>query len=92
MNTEQLTVCDLGNDLGKAEHRLWCAVLVQLASDARLYWQGKTPPPVAHHELEQAFDDLFRCGPMLRHVCEHTGHNAQWLSKGFIAWCENDMA
>jgi hypothetical protein len=88
MKTEQLTVCEMGNDAGKAEHNLWCAVLMQMVWDAKLYWKGKSPFPVAHHELRQAFDDLLRCGPMLRHVCEYTGHDAQWISEGFIAWCE----
>jgi hypothetical protein len=90
MNAEQLTVHEMGNNAGRTEYNLWCAVLMQMVGDAKLYWKGKTPFPVAHNEQRQAFDDLLRCGPMLRHVCKYTGHDAQWLSEGFARWCERD--
>jgi len=74
-------------DDGDACHRLWCSTLALLIYDARSYWQGIKGAGV---EFEQAFDDVLRCGPMLRHLCNHTGHDPQWLSRGFIKWCEQN--
>src|SRR5690554_8004355 len=45
---------------------LWVATLAQLLRDGRCYWRATSNSDV---ELEQAFDDLVRCGPMVRHVC-----------------------
>jgi len=74
-------------DDGDACHRLWCSTLALLIYDARSYWQGIKGAGV---EFEQAFDDVVRCGPMLRHLCDHTGHDPQWLSRGFVKWCEQN--
>jgi len=72
--------------------RLWCAVLASLLSDARCYWQSTHGHGIAadDYRLEQAFDDVMRCGPMLRHVCNNSGHDAAWISEGFARWCERD--
>jgi hypothetical protein len=40
------------------------------------------------YRLEQAFDDVMQCVPMLRHVCNNSGHDAAWISEGFARWCE----
>ena len=75
------------DDDGDACHRLWCSTLALLVYDARSYWKGIKDAGV---DFEQAFDDVMRCGPMLRHLCDHTGHNPQWLSRGFVKWCEQN--
>ncbi|WP_417514813.1 hypothetical protein [Marinobacter sp.] len=88
MNAEQLTAYDMGKDAGIAERRLWGATLALLVDDARRYWQNRRHDT----EAEQAFDDLVRCGPMTRHVCRWLDTDAQWISRGFISWCESNMA
>jgi hypothetical protein len=67
------------------ERRLWCAALALMLNDALGYWQSTARDTKA----EQAFDDLLRCGPMVRHVCEFTGHDPEWICQGFIRWCES---
>jgi len=39
-------------------------------------------------DLEQAFDDVERCGSMLRHCCAFLDLDAEWISAGFVSWCE----
>lgn len=84
MEAEQLDAIEYGSDAGLAERRLWGATLALLIQDGQRYWQGKQQDT----EAEQAFDDLVRCGPMLRHCCRWLDSDAQWISKGFISWCE----
>lgn len=69
MDADQLTAHEMGNDAGMSERRLWWAALALLVEDGRRYWQDRRNDT----EAEQAFDDLMRCGPMTRHVC-------QWLA------------
>lgn len=70
--------------------RLWRSVLVALVDDAKRHWQGKRPINymIQPYQLEQAFDDLCRVGPMVRHVCNFTGHDPDAVSEAFIRWCE----
>lgn len=63
---------------GDAEHALWLAALTLLLTDARDYWKGGRKL-----EFEQAFDDVLRVGPMLRRLCNHTGHEPQWVAERF---------
>ena len=81
---------DDGMDAGLGERRLWAEALKLMLHDARDYWRGK-PGHGVHAEsyhLEQAFDDLVRCGPMLRHCCGFLDLNAEWISAGFVSLCE----
>ena len=80
----------LGRDAGLAEQRLWAEALKLMLHDARNYWrcqQGQGVHAESYH-LEQAFDDLVRCGPMLRNCCDYLDLEPDWLSEGFIRWCE----
>jgi hypothetical protein len=72
--------------------RLWRSVLAALLQDGCRHWQGMSPykPNIPPHEQEQAFDDLCRVGPMLRHVCAFTGHDPDAVSEAFIRWCESE--
>ena len=79
-----------GMDAGLAEQRLWAEALRLLLFDARHHWRGQAAQGVhaESYHLEQAFDDLVRCGPMLRHCCSFLDLEPDWLSEGFIKWCE----
>ena len=82
----------LGMDAGLPEARLWAEALRLLLHDGRHYWrcqQGQGVHAESYH-LEQAFDDLVRCGPMLRHCCSFLDLEPDWLSEGFIKWCEQN--
>src|SRR5690554_3490159 len=68
---------------------LWVAALAQLLRDARCYWRGSWNTSI---ELEQAFDDLVRCGPMVRHVCHWLDIEPLQVTRTFIRWCEGDTA
>lgn len=83
---------EYGADAGLIEQRLWCSVLMYLVDDARAYWNGKHYGPMSIPDYEQAFDDLMRCGPMVRYVCSFTGHDPELICQGFVRWCETDMA
>lgn len=76
---------EYGNDAGLAERRLWGAVLALMVDDARRYWQGKKQDT----DAEQAFDDLCRCGPMVRHCCRWLDTDPKWICNGFVSWCES---
>ena len=79
-----------GMDAGLAEQRLWAEALRLLLHDGRHYWRsqsGKGLNP-ASFVLEAAFDDVCRCGPMLRYLCDHLDTDADWISEQFIKWCE----
>ncbi|RHW22676.1 hypothetical protein [Pseudomonas jilinensis] len=67
------------------ERDLWGAVLAMLLDDALGYWRGSYGPAIAQ---EQAFDDVLRVGPMLRHCCQFTGHNPQWIAERFVRLLE----
>jgi len=75
---------------GLPESMLWADVLRLLVFDARNYWrcqQGQSLHADGYY-LEQAFDDLVRCGPMIRHCCSFLDLDADWISEEFIRWCE----
>ena len=79
-----------GRDAGLAEQRLWAEALRLLLFDARHHWRGQAVQGIHRdsYHLEAAFDDLVRCGPMLRHCCSFLDLEPDWLSEGFIRWCE----
>ncbi|GGY81953.1 hypothetical protein [Marinobacter zhanjiangensis] len=81
---------DYGNDAGLAERRLWAAALASLVDDARAYWRGRGMSGLSADSttLEAAFDDVCRAGPMTRRCCLMCEIDPQWLSNGFITWCE----
>ena len=83
---------EIAHESRSAESRLWCSALALLVNDARCYWEDRRGCYLAddNYRLEQAFDDVCRAGPMLRHLCDHTGHDAAWISEGFARWCERD--
>ena len=60
-----------------------------LCKDGPNYWKGQTIYTAQPWETEQAFDDLVKCGPMTRHVCGMAGLDPEWISAGFIRWCES---
>ena len=81
-----------GMDAGLAEQRLWAEALKLMLHDARNYW-GRRQGQGVHAEsylLEAAFDDLVRCGPMIRHCCDYLNLDADWISEAFIRWCEQN--
>ena len=82
----------LGRDAGLAEQRLWAEALRLLLFDARHHWRGQAVQGIHRdsYHLEAAFDDLVRCGPMLRHCCSFLDLEPDWLSEGFIKWCEQN--
>jgi len=79
-----------GRDAGLAEQRLWAEALRLLLFDARHHWRGQAVQGIHRdsYHLEAAFDDLVRCGPMLRHCCGFLDLEPDWLSECFIRWCE----
>ena len=89
----QKTELDIPLDLPEhaAEIALWADVLDLLISDARAFWLGKGYRGSTLEERENAFNDVLSCGPMLRHCCGFLDLDAQWISQGFIQWCD-DMA
>ena len=77
-------------DAGLPEARLWAETLKLMLHDARHYWrcqQGQGVHAESYH-LEQAFDDVVSCGPMLQHCCGFLDLEPDWLSECFIRWCE----
>jgi len=83
---------DDGMDAGLGERRLWAEALKLMLFDARHYWRGQQGQGVhaESYHLEQAFDDLVRCGPMLRNCCDYLDLEPDWMSEGFIRWCEQN--
>ena len=83
---------DYGRDAAKPETNLWSEALRLLVSDACSHWQGERVRDFNAHAvvLEQAFDDLVSCGPMLQHCCGFLDLEPDWLSEGFIRWCEQN--
>ena len=81
-----------GRDAGLAEQRLWAEALRLLLFDARHHWRGQAVQGIHRdsYHLEAAFDDLVRCGPMLQHCCSFLDLEPDWLSEGFIKWCEQN--
>ena len=67
------------------ERTLWAAVLVLLLEDGLSHWRGEKCVTL---DIEQAFDDVMRCGPMLRHCCSFLDLEPDWVSEEFIRWCE----
>lgn len=64
--------------------RVWRAALALLLEDAARYaLDARKPFNVPEHVPEQAFDDVCRLGPMLRHLCAHTGDNPRWVRDRF---------
>ncbi len=59
---------------------IWAAALGLLVEDAIRHATGaKKPFHVQDYELEAAFDDICRLGPMTRHLCAMTGDNPEWV-------------
>jgi len=81
---------DDGMDAGLGERRLWAEALKLMLFDARHHWRGQAVQGIHRdsYHLEAAFDDLVRCGPMLRHCCGFLDLNAEWISAGFVSLCE----
>ena len=79
-----------GTDAGLGEQRLWAEALRLLLHDARHHWRGQAVQGIHRdsYHLEAAYDDVMRCGPMLRHLCDHLDTDADWISEQFIKWCE----
>ena len=90
--TAAAVVCEELDDLEQHNNcrTLWACVLREYLHDATRHRQGKSRANTPDYVLEQAFDDLCRCGPMIRHICNHTHHNPVALSEGFIRWCEKN--
>jgi hypothetical protein len=68
-----------------AEERLWRAALARLLDDAQAYWMGRRSILSSQEpELEQAFDDVMRTGPMLRWCCDHCEYDAGTVAEAFV--------
>lgn len=66
----QLEDSEPGEDATIGPQRLWRETLCLLLKDAMNHHKGgKTPTHAKSYELEQAYDDVVRCGPMLRWCC-----------------------
>lgn len=60
--------------------KLWQAALIQFVGDAVRYAVGgKKPLHVDAAELQAAYFDLVELGPMLIHLCNHTGDDPAWI-------------
>tara|TARA_R110001592_G_scaffold205877_1_gene456483 strand:- start:492 stop:809 length:318 start_codon:yes stop_codon:yes gene_type:complete len=70
------------------ERHLWAAALDLLIRDGQAYWHNASRRKDTAIELEQAFDDLMRCGPMTRHVCRWLDADPLAVSEAFVRWCE----
>ena len=69
--------------------KLWRACLTRLLADAAVHWRGQGwYGGMKDYEPEQAFDDVVRCGPMLRRVCSFAGLHPEWVTRMFIRFCE----
>ena len=84
---EKMQATELPPDLPEhaAEMALWASALRLFIEDAQRYWQGKAELGL---DLEQAFDDLCRCGVMTRYLCGFLDLNPAWVSEQFILKCE----
>lgn len=66
------------------EQILWASALHLLIDDAMRYYQGRgLNGNPRDYESEAAFDDVMRCGPMLRYLCMRTGTNPAWITRKF---------
>lgn len=74
------------------ERYLWAATLEQLIKDGKTYWLDTSKQKKGVIELEQAFDDMVRCGPMTRHCCAFLDPDPQRITEDFIGWCESTVA
>lgn len=68
---------------------LWNAVLLTLIFDAVSAWDGKRHRGADPRDALAAFEDLIECGPMTRHCCAWADLDPEYLSAGFVRWCEN---
>ena len=68
--------------------RLWAEALALLIRDAQAFWTGSASRGAEAFELEQAFDDLCRCGPMTRYCCKWLDCEPMVVSLAFVRWCE----
>ena len=66
------------------ERTLWAAVLALLLEDGLSHWRGGKCVTL---DLEQAFDDVMQCGPMLRRCCENLEIDPAWISEQFVKRC-----
>lgn len=69
--------------------RMWFSALKSLLDDAACHWEGKKAPAAEKWEAEQAFDDVLRAGPMIRHLCQMTGLDPVVVSKAFTRRLED---
>lgn len=64
--------------------KVWQAALALFVSDAVRHATGDVKPyHVADYELEAAFDDICRLGPMTLHLCRMTDTDPEWLQDQF---------
>lgn len=71
------------------ERRLWAEALGQLLRDGIAYWKNKgAGGSPADYELEAAFDDLCRAGPMTRRLCDRLEVDPETVAEQFIRYCE----
>lgn len=66
--------------------RLWLETLNKLLRDAQLHCETNHAEPA--YELEQAFDDVMRCGPMTRYVCSWLEIRPETVTETFIRYLE----
>ena len=69
--------------------KLWAECLGLLLRDARAFWTETPSRGAELTELEQAFEDVIECGPMLRYCCTHLAVEPEAVSRSFLRWCES---
>lgn len=80
---------DSGESHGTPERELLGAILETLLRDATAAWrQTPTPPGSSPKMVREAFEDLVECGPQTRWLCVLAGYDPEWISAGFVRWCE----
>lgn len=78
--------------------RLWRAALGLFLADAMYHHcgrptrQGGSQPEDLAEICQAAFDDLTRCGPMVRWLCDHVEIEAEYLSEKFNRWIHEQSA
>lgn len=73
----------------RAEFALWCEALTLLIQDAVKFHRHGEPELMSC--FEQAYDDMMQCGPMLRHLCDFTGNDPEWISWKFRERMEREV-
>jgi len=67
---------------------LWAAALECFIHDAQNHSLNENVCDEKTAIYKEAFDDLFHCGKITRHLCKFLNVEAEWLSKKFRKSCK----